>query len=137
MNQIRHAVEPYTINITNFNSPIAQVTMEMIIEFDRNSADLKPRYHKELAKVANFLRENNALTATIRGQAINSQPVARPMQHICQKPAQQLINYLVDIENIQRSRLTVDGFIQENEGIDNPIYNHTENFRMSIVLNYK
>lgn len=134
MNHIGHAVKPYALNITNFNSPIAQVAMEMIIEFDRNSTDLNPRYQKELAKVATFLRENNALTATIRGQAINTQSVTRPIQHIGHKPAQQLVNYLVDVEKIQRSRLAVDGLIQES---DNTFYNQSENFRMSIFINYK
>ena len=131
MNQISHAAAPYTINIANFTSPIAQVTMEMIIEFDRNSADLKPRYHKELAKVATFLRENNTLTATISGQAINPQSVANSTQHNCQQAAQQLVNYLVDIEKIPRTRLAAEGFIQE------PFNNQSENFRMSIILNYK
>ena len=48
-------------------TPRTVVAMEM--EFDPASDDIKPQYRDELRKVANFMKANPSVTATVDGRA--------------------------------------------------------------------
>jgi OOP family OmpA-OmpF porin len=137
MNRRINSVDTRACAIQQYSLPLTPVTMEMLIDFDLNSADVKPQYHKKLAKVASFLRENHAITATIKGQAINLLATPSRAREISQHRAQNIVNYLVDIEDIQRSRLTAEGFSDVDCFIHQHSDHHHENFRMNIILDYK
>src|SRR5450759_1683694 len=47
----------------------ARITMAMEMEFDQNKAEIQPQYRDELAQVANFLKANPSVTATVEGHS--------------------------------------------------------------------
>lgn len=97
-------------DIEGLSPAAARVTMGMLVEFDTNSANVKPEYHSELAKVAKFLKENKTVTATVEGHTANLQTTPALAQEISLKRAQNVVDYLVTNEGIERSRLTAEGF---------------------------
>jgi len=97
-------------DIEGLSPAAARVTMGMLVEFDINSAAVKPEYHSELAKVAKFLKENKTVTATVEGHTANLQTTPALAQEISLKRAQNVVDYLVTNEGIERSRLTAEGF---------------------------
>lgn len=97
-------------DIEGLSPAAARVTMGMLVEFDTNSAAVKPEYHSELAKVAKFLKENKTVTATVEGHTANLQTTPALAQEISLKRAQNVVDYLVTNEGIERSRLTAEGF---------------------------
>jgi len=113
----------------------ARVTMAMVIEFAYDDAVIDRRYHDGLSNVADFLRANPAVTATIEGHSGNATP-ERSLA-ISRLRAQNVATYLVDNFGIARSRVSSEGF-----GESRPYaYNTTaegrqENRRVNIVFNY-
>jgi OOP family OmpA-OmpF porin len=97
-------------DIEGLTPAAARVTMGMLVEFDNNSAAVKPQYHNELGKVAKFLKENKTVTATIEGHTADLQTTPALAQEISLKRAQNVVDYLVTQEGIERSRLTAEGF---------------------------
>lgn len=97
-------------DIEGLTPAAARVTMGMLVEFDNNSAAVKPQYHNELGKVAKFLKENKTVTATIEGHTADLQTTEALAQEISLKRAQNVVDYLVTKEGIERSRLTAEGF---------------------------
>ncbi len=97
-------------DIEGLSPAAARVTMGMLVEFDNNSAAVKPEYHSELAKVAKFLQENKTVTATVEGHTANLQTTEALAQEISLKRAQNVVDYLVTSQGIERSRLTAEGF---------------------------
>lgn len=97
-------------DIEGLSPAAARVTMGMLVEFDTNSATVKPEYHNELAKVAKFLQENKTVTATVEGHTANLQTTPALAQEISLKRAQNVVDYLVSSHGIERSRLTAEGF---------------------------
>lgn len=137
MNQHTDGITYYQESAIQHNLPIAQVTMEMLIDFDLNSTDVKPKYHKGLTKVANFLRQNESVTATIEGHAISLPTMHVPIMEISKHRAQNVVNHLVNFENIPRSRLTAEGLVQANLFVYNNIGAQQENFRIYIIFSYQ
>jgi OOP family OmpA-OmpF porin len=82
---------------------ITMAGLDMV--FDRNRADIKPRYHDELARVADFLMENPSASATIEGHSSNSENTDLSLRR-----AESVVNYLSDKFGIERSRLSAAGF---------------------------
>lgn len=124
-------------DIEGLSPAAARVTMGMLIEFDRNSATVKPEYNAELAKVGKFLKENKTVTATIEGHTANLQATAALAQEISLKRAQNVVDYLVQNEGISRSRLTAEGFGKSRRHS----YNTTDagqqdNRRVNVVFTY-
>ncbi len=88
----------------------ARVTMALLVEFDRNMADVKPQYHDDLRTVAEFLKAHPNVTATVEGHTANTQASPELALEISQRRAQNILNYLVNNFGIERSRLTAEGF---------------------------
>jgi OOP family OmpA-OmpF porin len=115
----------------------ARVSMALLLEFDQNSADVKPQYRNDLAEVADFLKANPGVTATVEGHTGNLQATPALALEISQRRAQSVVNYLVDNLGIARSRLAAAGF-----GRSRPVAYNTslegqqENRRVNIILNY-
>jgi OOP family OmpA-OmpF porin len=115
----------------------ARMTMALAIEYDQNQAEIKPEYNAELAKVAAFLKANPAVTATVEGHTGNLQATAALAMKISVKRAQRVVDYLVDHEGIDRSRLTVQGFGDIRRfAYNTSAEGKAENRRVNIIINY-
>ena len=114
-----------------------RITMAMEVEFDPKSDEVKPEHRDDLARVANFLKANPAVTATVEGHTGNLQKNPAEAMKISQRRAENVVTYLVDNFGIARSRLSAEGF----GGTRHFAYNTTaegrqENRRVNIIINY-
>jgi OOP family OmpA-OmpF porin len=115
----------------------ARITMAMLIEYDRNSAVIKPLYDSELRKVANFLKANPAVTATVEGHTGNLQATPALSMEISQKRAQNVVDALVSDYGIARPRLTAEGFGRSRRfAYNTSLEGQQENRRVNIIINY-
>jgi OOP family OmpA-OmpF porin len=124
-------------DIEGLSPAAARVTMGMLIEFDINSATVKPEYHSELAKVAKFLKENKTVTATVEGHTANLQTTPALAQEISLKRAQNVVDYLVTNEGIERSRLTAEGFGKTRRySYNTSAAGQQDNRRVNVIFTY-
>jgi OOP family OmpA-OmpF porin len=124
-------------NIVNTHPMVTGVTMGMLIEFDVNSAEVKPQYHRELAKVATFLKDNKTVSATVEGHTANLQATPALAQEISLRRAQNVVDYLVNAEGISRARLKAEGFGQSRRYAYNTSTDgQQENRRVNIIFSY-
>lgn len=137
MNRRINTVIPCAKDIAGLNPAVARVTMGMLIEFDVNSAEVMPKYHRELAKIATFLRDNSTISATIEGHTANLQTTPALGQEISQRRAQNVVNYLINNEGISSSRLTAQGFGQSRRySYNTSAEGQQENRRVNIIFSY-
>jgi OOP family OmpA-OmpF porin len=114
-----------------------RVTMAMELEFDRNNAAVRPQYREELRKVANFMKANPKVTATVEGHTGNLQATKALAMEISQRRAQNVVNYLVTEFTVARSRLTAEGFGQTRRfAYNTSIEGRQENRRVNIILDF-
>lgn len=115
----------------------ARMTMAMLIEFDSNSADVNRKYHNDLRKVADFLKANLSVTATVEGHTGNLQGTPAAAMAISRHRAQSVVNYLVDNFGISASRLTPEGFGQKRRfAYNTSAEGRQENRRVNIIVDY-
>lgn len=115
----------------------ARVTMALLIEFDRDMADVKPEYHDDLRNVADFLKAHPTVTATIEGHTANTQANPALAQEISLRRAQNILNYLVSNFGIDGARLTAEGFGDSRRFAYNTTFaGQQENRRVNIIINY-
>lgn len=113
----------------------ARITMAMLMEFALDDATIDSGYHGELRKVADFLKANPSVTATVEGHAGNSTP-SKSME-VSRLRARNVANYLVNQFGIDRSRLTTEGFGQARRfAYNTTLEGRQENRRVNIILNY-
>ena len=79
------------------------------IEFDVGSTQIRPEYHKDLAKLGDFMKEYPSTTAVIEGHTDNVGNSQTNM-HVSQKRAETVVNYLVQQFGIDRARLFAKGY---------------------------
>ena len=115
----------------------ARMTMAMLIEFDRNKADIRTEDYDELRKLAKFLKANPEVTATVEGHTGNLQATAELALKISQERAQNVVNYLVGNEGIARSRLAAQGYGQTRRfSYNTSAEGQQENRRVNVIINY-
>lgn len=107
------------------------------IQFDKQRAEVKPEYHKELASVADFMKENKSATVTVEGHTSNEVGTVAQRLKLSQQRAENVVNYLVEKFGIERNRLTAVGFGQARR----TAYNNTkagerENRRVNLTIDY-
>ncbi len=113
----------------------ARITMALQMEFALDDASVDSAYHGELRKVADFLKANPSVTATVEGHAGNSTP-SKSME-VSRLRAQNVANYLVSQFGIARSRLNTEGFGEERRfAYNTTLEGQQENRRVNIILNY-
>lgn len=119
----------------------ARTVVAMELEFDPYKHDIKPEYRDELRKVANFMKANPTVTATVEGHAAKflgaKQITPAVSMEVSQKRAQAVVNYLVDNHGVARSRLSTAAFGQTrrtNYGATKA--GQEENRRVIIIFNY-
>jgi OOP family OmpA-OmpF porin len=124
-------------DIEGLSPAAARATMGMLIEFDINSAKVKPEYHSELSKVAKFLKDNKTVTATVEGHTANLQTTPALAQEISLKRAQNVVDYLVTNEGIERSRLTAEGFGKTRRySYNTSAAGQQDNRRVNVIFTY-
>ena len=110
----------------------ARTTMALAIEFAALDTAVKPEYRNELQGLADFLKANPTVTATVEGHTGNLQATPEQAMTISQQRAQNVVNYLVDNFGIARSRLTAEGFGQTRRFS----YNAEDNRRVNVIIEY-
>jgi OOP family OmpA-OmpF porin len=116
----------------------ARVTMAMEMEYDVNQADVKSQYREELRKVANFLKANPRVTATVEGHTSNQRGAgAEQAMQLSQRRAQNVVNYLVTNFDIARSRLSAQGYgATRRFAYNTSAEGQQENRRVNIILDF-
>ena len=79
------------------------------IHFDTNKYDIKPQYHDELKKLADFLMEFPNAKGVIEGHTDNVGDMAANMK-LSQRRADSVRNYLIDKFGIASDRVTAVGY---------------------------
>jgi OmpA-OmpF porin, OOP family len=107
------------------------------IDFEHDADGVPAQYHDELETVANFLKANPSVTATVEGHTANMQLTAQLSMEMSQRRAQSVVNYLVDNFGIDRSRLTAQGFGDSRRvAYNTSSEGQQENRRVNIIINY-
>jgi OmpA-OmpF porin, OOP family len=115
----------------------ARLTMALMIEFDQNRAEVRPQYRADLQRVANFLKANPSVTATVEGHTGNLQGTPQLAMEISQRRAENVVNYLVDEMGIERRRLSAEGFGRTRRfAYNTSAEGQQENRRVNIIINY-
>lgn len=90
------------------------------VQFDTDKSDIKPQFHDEIAKVADFMKQNPTTTAVIEGHT-DRVGTADYNLKLSQRRAEAVVAYLIDTFGIERSRLSAKGY-----GFSRPVaYNST------------
>ncbi len=124
----------------------ARGTMALELEFDPNKHTVQPKYYDSLREVANFLKANPTVTATVEGHAGKMVGLGRDKSHltpeqsmvISQARATAVVNYLAEAGGIERSRLSTSAYGQSRRvSYGTSLEGQQENRRVNIVLKYK
>lgn len=124
----------------------ARATMALEIEFDPLKHDIQPMYYDGLREVANFLKSNPTVTATVEGHAGRAAGIGKDKNRltpeesmvISQARANAVVNYLADTGGIARSRLSTSSYGQTRRvSYGTTLEGQQENRRVNIMLNYK
>jgi OOP family OmpA-OmpF porin len=84
-------------------------------EFDVDKTEIRPEYRDEIAKVGNFMKQYPTTTAVIEGHTDNVGD-AEYNRGLSQRRAESVVNHLVEVYGIDRTRLTAKGY-----GLANPV----------------
>ena len=115
----------------------ARITMALGIDFGPKQDEVLPEYKEELRKVANFMKANPSVTATVEGHAGQGQESAADAMAISKRRAENVVTYLVDNFGIDRSRLTAEGFGKTRRySYSTTAEGRQENRRINILINY-
>ncbi len=113
-----------------------RITIAMEMEFDANSATLRPQYRQELQKVVNFMKANPRVTASVEGHTSNQQGTAAESMQLSQQRAQSVVNAMVDM-GVDRKRLVPEGFGQTRRfAYNTSVEGRQENRRVNIILDF-
>jgi OOP family OmpA-OmpF porin len=115
-----------------------RVTMAMEMEFATNSADIRPQYREELRKVANFIKANRGVTATVEGHTSNLQGTQAQAQQLSQRRAQAVVDAMVEQHGVDRTRLFAQGFGETRRfAYNTSAEGQQENRRVNIILDFQ
>ncbi len=135
MNRRIGAIIACVDDIAGLEPTPARITMAMLIEFGYDDAVIDRRYHEGLGHVADFLRANPTVTATVEGHSGDATP-ARSLE-ISRLRAQNVANYLVENFGIARSRVSSEGFGETRRfAYNTTAEGRDENRRVNIIFNY-
>jgi OOP family OmpA-OmpF porin len=87
--------------------------------------------------VADFLKANPTVTASVEGHTGNLQTTPALAMEISRRRAQNVVNYLVDHFGIDRSRLKAQGFGDNRRfAYNTSAEGEQENRRVNLIFNY-
>lgn len=123
----------------------ARITMAMEMEFDPYKSNIEPQYLDDLRKVADFMKANPSVTATVEGHAnkylgIGADKIAvNPglAAQVSQSRAQNVVDHLVNNLGISRSRLSTEAYGNMGRvSYGTTLEGQQENRRVNIIINY-
>jgi OmpA-OmpF porin, OOP family len=115
----------------------ASVTMAMEIEFGQNQADIRPEYVGELTRVADYLKANPSVSATVEGHSDNLQASPEKAMKISQQRAENVVKYLVENLGVSRQQLATSAFGDSRRVAYNTSQEGAQqNRRVNIIFNY-
>ena len=113
-----------------------RITMAMEMEFDTNSANIRQQDREELSKVANFLKANPRVTATVEGHTSNQQGTPAQGMQLSQRRAENVVNALVNL-GVDRTRLSAAGFGETRRfAYNTSAEGQQENRRVNIIFDF-
>jgi OOP family OmpA-OmpF porin len=94
------------------------VCMTLNVQFDIDNYDVKPQYHDDIGRVADFMKKNPSTTAVIEGHTdyVGTEEYNLTLS---QRRAESVMNYLVESFGIEASRLSAKGFGKSDPIADN------------------
>ncbi|MEM7216883.1 MAG: OmpA family protein [Pseudomonadota bacterium] len=111
-----------------------EVTIDMNLEFDTNSAALRTDHYREIQRVVDFLRQYPTANAVIEGHT-DSSGAAAYNQSLSEKRASSVRDYLVNQAGVSADRLTARGFGETRPKASNDTAaGRQENRRVSAVV---
>jgi len=136
MNRRIDAVVACATDIEGLKVVHARLTMALEMEFDQDKADVKPQYADDLRRVANYLKANPSVTATVEGHTANMATEELAME-VSLHRAQNVVNYLVDNLGVSRSQLSTAAFGETRRfAYNTSLEGQQENRRINIIINY-
>ncbi|HEX9024455.1 MAG TPA: OmpA family protein [Geobacteraceae bacterium] len=93
----------------NFVPPPRKICINLMIDFDTDSAVIKPEYDSQMGKVANFMKEYPETTAIVEGFTDDVGSAEYNMK-LSQRRAESVMNQLIDKYGIDKSRLSAKGY---------------------------
>jgi OOP family OmpA-OmpF porin len=114
-----------------------RITMAMEMEFDTNSANVRPQYREELRKVANFIKTHPGVTATVEGHTSNVTGSPAQAMQLSQRRAESVVDALVNQFGVDRTRLFAQGFGDNRRfAYNTSAEGQQENRRVNIILDF-
>ena len=95
--------------VKNFVPPPTKVCIPLMIDFDTDSADIKPKYEAQIARAADFMKEYPETTALVAGHTDDVGSSSYNMK-LSQRRAESVMNYLITKYGIDKSRLSAKGY---------------------------
>ncbi len=140
-----NAVIACVTDIADLKVVAAKTTMAMEIEFDPYKSEIESQYFVGLRHVANFMKANPSINATVEGHAgkylgegadkIKIDPELA--MKVSQLRAQNVVNYLVNTLDISRSRLSTEAFGQTRRvSYGTTLEGQQDNRRVNIIFTY-
>ena len=115
----------------------ARNTLAMDMEFDTNRAEVRPQYRNELRKLADFMKANPRVTATVEGHSSNQQGTPAQGMQLSQRRAESVVNGLVNTYGISRSRLSAAGYGETRRfAYNTTAEGRQENRRVNVILDF-
>ena len=120
----------------------ARLTMAMEMEFDPYSAEIQPEYRDELIRVANYLKANPAIDATVEAHAgkfvgKHKVPVEVSME-VSKRRARSVMSHLVNKLGVPQSQVSAEAFGQSHRvAYGTTLEGQQENRRVNIIFSYK
>jgi OOP family OmpA-OmpF porin len=93
----------------DFVPPPTKVCIPLMIDFDSDSAEIKPKYDAQIARAANFMKQYPETTAIVEGHTDDVGDSSYNMK-LSQQRAESVMNYLIEKYGIDKSRLSAKGY---------------------------
>ena len=139
LNRRIDAVIACATDIEGITPAPTRITMAMEMEFDINSAVLRPQYREELRKVANFIKTHPGVTATVEGHTSNLQGsgAGAQAQRLSERRAESVVDAMVKEFGVDRTRLFAQGFGETRRfAYNTSAEGQQENRRVNIILDF-
>ena len=136
LNRRINAIVACATDIEGLTSVPARTTMAMEMEFDTNSANIRQQDREQLRKVANFMKANPRVNATVEGHTSNQQGTAAQAMQLSVRRAESVVNALANL-GVDRTRLSVAGFGETRRfAYNTSLEGQQENRRVNIILDF-
>lgn len=110
------------------------VTIDLLLEFDYNKANIREEHKAEIKRVADFMRKYPTSRASLEGHT-DSRGSEDYNQSLSERRAAAVQQYLVDVEGISADRLSSAGFGESKPKVENDSQeNMQRNRRVSAVI---